>query len=51
MFAFSPVVVDLPTECILSFLFPAETEVLVLVLSPLTDFVVVNFVVVLKFPI
>ena len=36
--------------CILSFLFPAETDVLVPVLSQSTDVVVVNFVVVLKFP-
>ena len=34
----------------LSFLFPAETDVLVPVLSQSTDVVVVNFVVVLKFP-
>ena len=34
-----------------SFLFPAETDVLVPVLSQSTDVVVVNFVVVLKFPI
>ena len=41
-----------PTErYILSFLFPAETDVLVPVLSRSTDVVVVNFVVVLKFPI
>ena len=45
------VVVDLPTDCILSSPFPAETDVLVAVLSHLTDVVVVNFVVVLKFPI
>ena len=32
------------------FLFPAETDVLVPVLSQSTDVVVVNFVVVLKFP-
>ena len=51
MFTFSVVVVDLPTDCILSFLFPAETDVLVPVLSWSTDVVVVNFVVVLKFPI
>ena len=50
MFTFSVVVVDLPIDCILSFLFPAETDVLVPVLSQLTDVVVVNFVVVLKFP-
>ena len=35
----------------LSSLFPAETDVLVPVLSRSTDVVVVNFVVVLKFPI
>ena len=40
----------LPTDCILTFLFPAETEVLVPVFSQSTDVVVVNFVVVLKFP-
>ena len=51
MFTFSVVVVDLPIDCILSFLFPAETDVLVPVLSQSTDVVVVNFVVVLKFPI
>ena len=45
------VVVDLPIDCILSFLFPAETDVLVPVFSQSTDVVVVNFVVVLKFPI
>ena len=51
MFTFSVVVVvDLPIDCILSFLFPAETDVLVPVLSQSTDVVVVNFVVVLKFP-
>ena len=50
MFTFS-VVVDLPTDCILSFLFPAETDVLVPVFSQSTDVVVVNSVVVLKFPI
>ena len=49
MFTFSVVVVDLPTHCILSFLFPAETDVLVPVFSQSTDVVVVNFVVVLKF--
>ena len=48
LFTFS-VVVDLPTDCILSFLFAAETDVLVPVLSQSTDVVVVNFVVVLKF--
>ena len=50
VFTFSVVVVDLPTDCILSFLFPAETDVLVPVFSQSTDVVVVNFVVVLKFP-
>ena len=50
VFTFSVVVVDLPIDCILSFLFPAETDVLVPVLSQSTDVVVVNFVVVLKFP-
>ena len=45
-FTFS-VVVDLPTDCILSFLFPAETDVLVPVFSQSTDVDVVNFVVVL----
>ena len=51
MFTFSVVVVDLPTDCILSFLFHAETDVLVPVFSQATDVVVVNFVLVLKFPI
>ena len=50
MFTFSVVVVDPPTDCILSFLFPAETDVLVPVFSQSTDVVVVNFVMVLKFP-
>ena len=50
VFTFSVVVVDLPTDCILSFLFPAKTDVLVPVFSQSTDVVVVNFVVVLKFP-
>ena len=50
LFTFSAVVV-LPSDCILSSLFPAETDVLVPVLSRSTDVVVVNFVVVLKFPI
>ena len=50
VFTFSVIVVDLPTDCILSFLFPAETDVLVPVFSQSTDVVVVNFVVVLKFP-
>ena len=49
-FTFSVLVVDLPTDCILSFLFPAETDVLVPVFSQSTDVVVVNFVVVLKSP-
>ena len=47
----SSVVIALPTDCILSFLFPAETDVLVPVLCQSTDIVVMNFVVVLKFPI
>ena len=51
MFTFSVVVVDLPTDRILTFPFPAETDVLVPVFSQSTDVVVVNFVVVLKFPI
>ena len=51
MFTFSVVVVDLRTDCILSFLFAAETDVLVPVFSQSTDVVVVNFVVVLKFPV
>ena len=50
MFTFSVVVADLPTDCILSFPFPAETDVLVPVFSQSTDVVVVNSVVVLKFP-
>ena len=50
MFTFSVVVVHLPADCILSFLFPAETDVLVPVFSQSTDVVVVNFFVVLKFP-
>ena len=50
VFTFSVVVVDLPTDCILSFLSPAETDVLVPVFSQSTDVVVVDFVVVLKFP-
>ena len=33
VFTFIVVVVDLPTDCILSFLFPAETDVLVPVFS------------------
>ena len=51
VFTFSVVVVDLPTDRILTFLFPAETDVLVPVFSQSTEVVVVNFVVVLKFPI
>ena len=52
MFTFSVVVVDLATDCILIFLFAAETDVLVPVVSQSTDVVVVvNFVVVLKFPV
>ena len=50
MFTFS-VFVDLQTDCILSFLFPAKTDVLVPVLSQSTDVIVMNFVMVLKFPI
>ena len=49
-FTFIVVVVDLLTNCILSFLFPAETDVLVPVFSQSTDVVVVNFVMVPKFP-
>ena len=33
-FVFTFSVVDLPTDCVLSFLFPAETDVLVPVLFP-----------------
>ena len=51
VFTFSVAVVDLPADRILTFLFPAETDVLVPVFSQSTDAVVVNFVVVLKFPI
>ena len=51
MFTFSVVVVDLPTDCILSFLFPAETDLLVPVFSQSIDVVVMNFVVVPKFAI
>ena len=47
MFTFSVVVIDLPTDCILSSLFPAETDVLVPVFSQSANVVVVNFVVVL----
>ena len=50
LFTFSVFVVNLPTDCILTFLFPAETDVLVPFFSQSTDDVVVNFVVVLKFP-
>ena len=50
VFTFSVAVVDLPTDRILTFLFPAESDVLVPVFSQSTDVVVVNFVVVLKFP-
>ena len=46
VFTFSVVVVDLPTDCISSFLFAAEKDVLVPVFSQSTDVVVV--VVVLK---
>ena len=38
------------TYRILSFLFPTETDILVLVFSQSTDVVIVNFVMVLKFP-
>ena len=41
----------LTDRCILSFLFAAETDVLVPVFSRSTDVVVVNFVVVPKFPV
>ena len=51
VFTFSVVVADIPTDCILSFLFPTEPDVLVPVFSQSTVAVVVNFVVVLKFPI
>ena len=51
VFTFSVVVVDLPTDCISSFLFAAETDVLVPVFSQSTDVVVVNFVMVPKFPV
>ena len=50
VFTFSVVVVNQPTDCILSFLFHTETDVLVPVFSQSRDVVVVNFVVVLKFP-
>ena len=49
VFIFSVLVVDLPTDGILSFLFAAETDVLVQVFFQSTDVVVINFVVVLKF--
>ena len=42
VFTFSVVVVHLPTDCILGFLFPAETDVPVPVFSQTTDVVVVN---------
>ena len=48
VFTFNVVVVDQPNDCILTFLFPAETDVLVPVFSQSTDVIVVNFVVVLK---
>ena len=48
VFTFSVVVVDQRTYCLLSSLFPAETDVLVPVFSQSTDVVVVKFVVVLK---
>ena len=51
VFTFSVVVVALPTDCISSFLFAAETDVLVPVFSQSTDVVVVNFVMVPKFPV
>ena len=51
VFIFSVLVVDLPTDGILSFLFAAETDVLVQVFFQSTDVVVINFVVVLKFPV
>ena len=51
VFTFSVVVVDLLTDRILTFLFPAETDVLIPVFSQSTDVIAVNFVVVLKFPI
>ena len=47
MFTFSVVVVNLPTDCILSSLFPAETDVVVPVFSQSRDVVLVNFVAVL----
>ena len=52
VFTFSVVVVvNLPIDCILSFLFPAQTDVLFPVFSQPRDMVVVNFIVVLKFSI
>ena len=51
MFTFSVVVVALPIDCISNFLFAAEKDVLVPVFSQSTDVVVVNFVVILKFPV
>ena len=51
VFTFSVVVVDLPTDCIFSFLFASKTDVLVPVFSQSTDVVFVNFAVVLKFPV
>ena len=51
MFTFSVAVVHLPTDRILTYLFRAETDVLVPVFSQSTDVVVVSFVVVLKFPL
>ena len=49
VFTFTVVVVDLSTDCIFSFLFAPDTDVLVPVFSQSTDVVVVNFIVVLKF--
>ena len=37
VFTFSVVVVDLPIDCILSFLFPSETDVLALVFAHSTN--------------
>ena len=52
VFTFSVVVVALPTDCISNSLFATEKDVLVPVFSQSTDVVVVvNFVVVLKFPV
>ena len=50
VFTFSVVGIDLPTDCNLSFLSPTETDILSLVFSQSTDVVIVNFVMVLKFP-